>query len=44
MTEIQRSVLDILKPHEPEITDFTEQLAEIEGIEGGFKLVSHRGR
>lgn len=34
MTQIQRLVLDVLKPEEPEITDFTKQLAEIDGVEG----------
>jgi hypothetical protein len=34
MTEIQRLVLDVLRPEEPEITDFTKQLAEIDGVEG----------
>ncbi|MFB6242130.1 MAG: DUF211 domain-containing protein [Candidatus Nanosalina sp.] len=34
MSEIQRLVLDVLKPHDPKIVDFTTRLAELEGVEG----------
>lgn len=34
MTRIHRLVLDILKPKDPKIIDFTENLAEVEGVEG----------
>jgi len=34
MVNIRRLVIDILKPHDPKIVDFTQQIAEIEGIEG----------
>jgi len=34
MNVIRRLVLDILKPHEPSITDFAEQTNEINGVEG----------
>jgi len=34
MTKIQRMVLDVLKPHEPPMLDFTQALAELEFVEG----------
>lgn len=34
MTEIQRIVLDVLKPKEPKIVEFTKSLTEVEGVEG----------
>jgi len=34
MAKIQRMVLDVLKPHEPPMLDFTQALAELEFVEG----------
>lgn len=34
MARIRRVILDILKPHEPKIVPFTEQLSEPEEIQG----------
>jgi hypothetical protein len=34
MTKINRLVLDVLKPKEPKIVDFTTSISEMEGIEG----------
>ncbi len=34
MATIRRVVLDILKPHEPKIVPFTEQLSESDGVDG----------
>ena len=34
MNVIRRLVLDILKPHEPSITDFAEETNQIQGVEG----------
>lgn len=34
MAPIKRLVLDVLKPHEPKIIEFTEQLCEVETITG----------
>lgn len=34
MVEIRRLVLDVLKPHDPRIVEFTTELAEMQGIEG----------
>jgi hypothetical protein len=34
MADIRRLVLDILKPHEPSITEFAQKLETVEGVEG----------
>jgi hypothetical protein len=34
MASIRRLVLDILKPHEPSITEFAQKLETVEGVEG----------
>ena len=34
MNSIRRLVLDILKPHQPEITEFAEETQKIQGVEG----------
>lgn len=34
MAPIRRLVADVLKPHEPSMVEFAEQLAEIEGVSG----------
>lgn len=31
---LRRLVFDVLKPHEPEITEFAEAVAEVEGVGG----------
>jgi hypothetical protein len=34
MSTVRRLVIDVLKPHEPSILEFTTQLSRIEGVEG----------
>ena len=34
MTQIRRLVLDVLKPREPEMTEFTEEISEMECVDG----------
>jgi hypothetical protein len=34
MAVVRRLVIDVLKPHEPTLLEFTTQLADIESIEG----------
>jgi len=34
MTNIRRIVLDVLKPHEPNITEFAQQTGEVDGVQG----------
>lgn len=39
MAKIRRLVLDTLKPHEPSIVDFAQQIEKVEGVEGVNALV-----
>ena len=34
MAAVRRLVIDVLKPHDPPLLVFTDQLAEIESVEG----------
>ncbi|MFB6214057.1 MAG: DUF211 domain-containing protein [Candidatus Nanohaloarchaea archaeon] len=34
MAEIRRLVVDVLKPHEPPMIQLTQELADLEGVEG----------
>ena len=34
LANIRRIVLDVLKPHKPEIMDMAEQLADLAGVDG----------
>ncbi|MCY4730680.1 DUF211 domain-containing protein [Natronomonas gomsonensis] len=34
MPAVRRLVIDVLKPHEPSLLEFTTQLADIESVEG----------
>jgi hypothetical protein len=34
MAPVRRLVVDVLKPHEPSLVEFTEQLSELDGIDG----------
>lgn len=34
MATVRRLVVDVLKPHEPELLEFTEQLSAIESVDG----------
>ena len=34
MTPVRRLVVDILKPHDPPLLEFTRQVAEADGVEG----------
>lgn len=34
MSDVRRLVLDILKPHQPSIVSITQEISEIEGVEG----------
>jgi hypothetical protein len=34
MTSVRRLVLDVLKPHDPPLVDFTEQIARLDGVDG----------
>jgi hypothetical protein len=34
MAPVRRLVVDVLKPHEPPLVEFTEQLSDLEGIDG----------
>jgi hypothetical protein len=34
MTAVRRLVIDVLKPHDPPLLEFTKQVATIEGVEG----------
>lgn len=33
MADLRRVVLDVLKPHEPPLLEFTERLSEVDGID-----------
>jgi len=33
MAPVRRIVLDVLKPHEPELVGFTERLADLDGVD-----------
>ncbi|MFC6976804.1 DUF211 domain-containing protein [Halomicroarcula sp. GCM10025709] len=42
MAPVRRLVLDVLKPHDPELLDFTQQLAGVGGVEGvNATLIEH---
>jgi len=34
MTTVRRLVLDVLKPHDPPLVDFSERVAEVDGVAG----------
>ncbi|WP_257299099.1 DUF211 domain-containing protein [Haloarchaeobius sp. FL176] len=34
MAPVRRLVVDVLKPHEPPLVEFTEHLSELDGVEG----------
>jgi len=34
MAPIRRLVLDVLKPHDPPVTDLTERVADVDGVRG----------
>jgi hypothetical protein len=34
MAAVRRVVIDVLKPHDPPLLEFTDQAAEIDGVEG----------
>jgi hypothetical protein len=34
MTDVRRLVIDVLKPHEPPLLEFTKQVATIDSVEG----------
>lgn len=34
MSKIRRLVLDILKPHQPSIVEISQELSEVDGVEG----------
>ena len=34
MADLRRVVLDVLKPHEPQLLEFTERIATVESVEG----------
>ncbi|WEL19652.1 DUF211 domain-containing protein [Candidatus Nanohalococcus occultus] len=34
MSKLRRVVLDVLKPHDPEILDFAQETSELEGVKG----------
>ncbi|MFC7132788.1 MULTISPECIES: DUF211 domain-containing protein [Salinibaculum] len=34
MTNVRRLVIDVLKPHDPPLVDFTQQTADVDGVEG----------
>lgn len=34
MAPVRRLVIDVLKPHEPSLLEFTDQVAETESVEG----------
>lgn len=34
MAPIRRLVLDVLKPHEPSLTDLTQRLGDVDGVTG----------
>lgn len=34
MAPVRRVVVDVLKPHEPDLVEFTERVAEVGGVEG----------
>ena len=36
---IRRLVLDVLKPHDPDLVSFTERLGELDGVEGATAKV-----
>jgi hypothetical protein len=34
MASVRRLVLDVLKPHDPPLVDFTDQLSRVDGVAG----------
>lgn len=34
MADIRRLVIDVLKPHEPSVVELTEEIADLDGVEG----------
>jgi hypothetical protein len=34
MTSVRRLVIDVLKPHDPPLVDFTQRVSETDGVEG----------
>ena len=34
MTSVRRLVLDVLKPHDPSLVEFTDQLSRVDGVAG----------
>lgn len=34
MTPVRRLVFDVLKPHEPSLLEFTQQLSEVDSVDG----------
>jgi len=34
MVAVRRLVIDVLKPHEPPLLEFTEEVAAVDGVEG----------
>ena len=34
MAAVRRVVVDVLKPHDPPVVEFTERIAELEGVDG----------
>mgnify|MGYP006280339107 CR=1 FL=1 len=34
MASVRRLVLDVLKPHDPPLVDFTDQIARVAGVDG----------
>jgi hypothetical protein len=34
MASVRRLVLDVLKPHDPPLADFTDQLSRVDGVAG----------
>lgn len=34
MTPVRRIVVDVLKPHDPPLVEFSERLAEVDSVEG----------
>lgn len=39
MASVRRLVVDVLKPHDPQLLEFTDQVAEIDGVEGVISSV-----
>lgn len=34
MATVRRVVLDVLKPHDPPVVEFTERIADLDGVDG----------